>query len=158
MEVKQTDGRQLAGTGLHMFHLRSTSAKHHKASGSRNQPSPRWTGCRRLRRRSLGDGRRPVHIHRLTERERGHRTQGASAQHVSPLRPQAPSRPHLHVQLQDVRVRLQQLTHVGFGASKVSVDKLLDVAVGRREGKAHRRRSRWTSEAGSFRIPPGLSV
>lgn len=37
---------------------------------------------------------------------------------------------YLHVQLQDVCICLQQLTHVGFGATKVSVDKLLDVTVG----------------------------
>lgn len=36
---------------------------------------------------------------------------------------------HLHVQLQNVCVRLQQLTHVGFGAAEVAVDKLLNVAV-----------------------------
>lgn len=39
---------------------------------------------------------------------------------------------HLDVQLQDVCVRLQQLTHVGFGTAKVAVDKLLDVAVAHR--------------------------
>lgn len=41
---------------------------------------------------------------------------------------------HLHVQLQDVRVGLQQLTQVGFGAAEVSVDELFDVTVGWRSG------------------------
>lgn len=142
------------------FTLRSTSAKHHKASGSRipepavvtlnlkvsqcgaafgSSPADRSdvakpSGYWRFRRRSLWDGRRPVHVHRLTERERTQKTGGSAptavAQHVSPLRLEALIRRHLHVQLQDIRVRLQQLTHVGFGASEVSVDKLLDVAVG----------------------------
>ena len=35
---------------------------------------------------------------------------------------------YLHVQLQNVRVHLQQLTQVGLGAAKISVHKLLDVA------------------------------
>lgn len=37
---------------------------------------------------------------------------------------------HLHVELQDVRIALQQDTQVGFSATKVSVDELFDVTVG----------------------------
>lgn len=94
MKVKQTDGQQVAVTGLHVSPLVDIT-KHHKASGSRipepavvmlnlkvsqcrdalgSSPADRSdavkpAGCRRFRRRSLWDGRRPVHVHRLTERE-----------------------------------------------------------------------------------------
>lgn len=68
---------------------------------------------------SVPDGGGPVHVHRLTE------TKTPSAEQQESGGGQGA---HLHVQLQDVRVRPQQLTHVGTGASKVPVDKLLDVA------------------------------
>lgn len=72
---------------------------------------------------SVADGGGPVHVHGLVETN----TPSAVQQEAAP---DGAAGAHLHVQLQDVGVRLQQLTHVGFGASKVPVDKLFDVPVG----------------------------
>lgn len=67
------------------------------------------------------DGWGPVHVHRLIE------TKTCSAAELGPGSALAP---HLHVQLQDVGVGLQQLTHVGLSSAKVSMDKLFNVTVG----------------------------
>lgn len=92
----------------------------------RETEAGRWTPAEisqhpRLLQPSVRDGRGPVHIHRLIE------TKTCSAAELCPGSALAP---HLHVQLQDVGVCLQQLTHIGLSPPKVSVDKLFNVTVG----------------------------
>lgn len=75
----------------------------------------------RLLQPSVGDSWGPVHVHRLIE------TKTCSAAELCPGSALAP---HLHVQLQDVSVGLQQLTHIGLSPPKISMDKLFNVTVG----------------------------
>lgn len=104
-----------------------------------------------LRRPSVGDARRPVHVHGLRQGQRRVQPWSMSRTHVR-------AGPRLHVQLQDVGVGLQQLTHVGFGPAEVSVDKLFDVA-GRMLRKSHQRSGTEPGGAGAgVRIRPCLRL